>query len=224
MLRRRSLLRRVPRAGSPTSSLVLRRSDFSCPGSLGSPLRFPVPANHAGDTRSPRFLGDPCARATSPTDPGAALSQDSRGCAPAFRPRRCCLPRSQPRRPARRPNFGAYPRGPITRCLRFAAALTVPTTQDSLPGGGPRPYRNGISTRRVTSRGFCSLHGFLLSQAFAWRTGTVGHRAPTGAMGEVRRRGTSCIGPLRAPTGAMREVRRRRTSCSGALAVRTGAL
>jgi len=65
MLRRRPLLHRVPWAGSPTSSLVLRRSDFSCPGWLSSSLRFPVPADLAGDTRSPRFLGDPCARATS---------------------------------------------------------------------------------------------------------------------------------------------------------------
>jgi hypothetical protein len=77
MLRRRSLLRRVPWAGSPTSSLVLRRSDFSCPGLLSSSLRFPVPADRAGDTRSPKFLDDPCARATSLTDPGAALGQDS---------------------------------------------------------------------------------------------------------------------------------------------------
>ena len=79
MLQRRSLLRRVPWVGSPTSSLVLRRSDFSCPGWLSSPLRFPVPADHAGDTRSPKFLDDPCAHATSPTDPGAASAQDSRG-------------------------------------------------------------------------------------------------------------------------------------------------
>jgi hypothetical protein len=65
MLRRRPLLRRVPWRGSPTSTLVLRRSDFSRPGWLGLPLRFPVPADCAGDTRSPRFLGDPCARVTS---------------------------------------------------------------------------------------------------------------------------------------------------------------
>jgi hypothetical protein len=65
MLRRRPLLRRVPWRGSPTSTLVLRRSDFSRPGWLGLPLRFPVPADCAGDTRSPRFLGDPYARATS---------------------------------------------------------------------------------------------------------------------------------------------------------------
>ena len=35
----------------------------------------------------------------------------------------------------------AHPRGLRTRCLRFAAALTVPATQNSLSGGGPRPYR-----------------------------------------------------------------------------------
>jgi hypothetical protein len=186
MLRRRPLLRRVPWEGSPTSSLVLRRSDFSRPGWLSSSPRFPVPADCAGDTRSPKFLGDPCACATSPTDPGAALGQDSRGRAPALRPKRCCLPRAWPCWPSPRPAFGAYPRGPFTRCLRFAAALTVPTTQDSLPGGGPRPYRDGILTRKVTSKGFRSLHRFLLSQALLGATGRQAGR-PSSSWALARR-------------------------------------
>ena len=140
---------------------VARIAALSFPGWLRLPLRFPVPADHAGDTRSPKFLGDPCARATSLTDPGATSAQDSRGLAPALRARRCCLPRSEPCRPRPRPNFGAYPRGPLTCCLRFAAALTVPTTQDSLPGGAPQPYRDGIFTRKV----------------LAWRNRTLGRFA-----------------------------------------------
>ena len=56
MLRRRSLLGRVPRDGSPTSQLLLRRSDFSCPELLGSPPRVPFrPA------RRPRDLPGSCA-------------------------------------------------------------------------------------------------------------------------------------------------------------------
>ena len=53
---------------------------------------------------------------------------------PALRPRwslgahdrralRCCLPLCERRRPPRLLTFGAPPRGPRTRCLRFAAAL-----------------------------------------------------------------------------------------------------
>ena len=60
--------------------------------------------------------------------------------------------------------FRGLPRGPHARCLRFAAALTerprktrFPVAVLCLAGRDFHP--------RVTSRGFCSLHGFLLSQA-----------------------------------------------------------
>jgi len=65
MLRRRSLLHRVPRDGSPASLLLLRRSDFSHPESLSSPPHFPFRPKAPEVTRSPRFLGNPYAHATS---------------------------------------------------------------------------------------------------------------------------------------------------------------
>ena len=69
-------------------------------------------------TRSPRFLG--CLRARAPFfDPGGASGPMILG------PSGCCLPPSQRRRPpTTSPYFGAQSRGPCTRCLRFAAALT----------------------------------------------------------------------------------------------------
>jgi hypothetical protein len=42
---------------------------------------------------------------------------------------------------------------------------------------------------RVTSRGFCSLHGFLLSQAFAWRNETAGRRDGADVLVEAGLRG-----------------------------------
>jgi hypothetical protein len=66
IFRRRPSLGRVPRVGSPTSSLVLRRYDFSPPRprSLSSRGRSQLAPETA---RSPRFLGDPCVRASSET-------------------------------------------------------------------------------------------------------------------------------------------------------------
>jgi len=65
----RPLLCRVPRTGSPTSSLLLRHSDFCAPpgrsaSRSASRFRFSPAAR-----RSPRFLGNPCIRAPF-FDPG----------------------------------------------------------------------------------------------------------------------------------------------------------
>ena len=87
----------------------MRRSDFSCPESLGSSLRFPFRPTAPEATRSPtgspahdrrpratrqRALGSWTTLVHVPRakDPGAAADQDSRGHAPALRSHRCCLP------------------------------------------------------------------------------------------------------------------------------------
>ena len=73
LLRCRPLLDRVPRAGSPVSSLLLRHSDFCAPpgrsaSRSASRFRFSPAAR-----RSPRFLGNPCIRAPF-FDPGEELA------------------------------------------------------------------------------------------------------------------------------------------------------
>src|SRR5262245_28408138 len=50
-------------------------------------------------------------------------------------------------------NLGAPSHGLSTGCLRFALALTVPRTQDSLPATG-QVYRVGLATHRVPTKGF----------------------------------------------------------------------
>ena len=146
MLRRRSLLRRVPRVGSPASSLLLRRSDFSCPGSLGSPPRSPFRPLPPEVTRSPRFLGNPCARAACQRPRWGGGVRTPGDHAPALRLRRCCLPRSPPCRPHDVPISGlahaahapaVYASQPPSRTVHARLA----------PGGGPRPYRYGTLTR-----------------------------------------------------------------------------
>ena len=147
MLRRRSLLRRVPRVGSPASSLLLRRSDFSRPGSLGSPPRSPFRPLPPEVTRSPRFLGNPCARAACQRPRWGGGVRTPGDHAPALRLRRCCLPRSPPCRPHDMPISGlahaahapaVYASQPPSRTVHARLA----------PGGGPRPYRYGTLTRR----------------------------------------------------------------------------
>ena len=167
MLRRRPLLRRVPREGSPTSSLVLRCSDFSHPGSLSSPPHYPFRPITPEVTRSPRFLGNPYAHATSQ---GPRRGQRTR--TPGDMPLRFghvvfAFHHPGSVGPHHMGYFGAYPRGLRTRCLRFAAALTVPATQNSLSGGGPQPYRSGTFTRGRIKR-FQLLHSSSSSK-LSWR-------------------------------------------------------
>ena len=73
LLRCRPLLDRVPRTGSPTSSLPLRHSDFCAPpgrsaSRFASRFRLSPAAR-----RSPRFRGNPCIRAPF-FDPGEELA------------------------------------------------------------------------------------------------------------------------------------------------------
>jgi len=67
-------------------------------------------------------------------------------------------------------HFEAYPRGPRTSCLRFAVALAVPTTQDSLPAAVLDPTGAGLSPADRFERflhATCGppLPGFLAQQA-----------------------------------------------------------
>jgi hypothetical protein len=96
----RPLLRRVPRTGSPTSSLLLRHSDFCAPpgrSASRSASRFRVlPAAR----RSPRFLGNPCMRAPF-FDPGEELAgQRPRAFGPALNLRSVAFRVPSARRPS----------------------------------------------------------------------------------------------------------------------------
>jgi hypothetical protein len=165
MLRRRSLLGRVPRDGSPTSWLLLRRSDFSCPGSLGSPPHFPFRPTAPEATRSPRFLCNPCERAPSQGPRRGRATRTPGADAPAFRSRRCCLPRCRTCRPSPQSIFRGLPPWPAhplstlrSRPRGTSHARLAPRPRSSaLPGRDFHPW--------VASRGFRWLHPFLLSQA-----------------------------------------------------------
>jgi hypothetical protein len=111
MLRRRPLLHRVPRVGSPASTLVLRRSDFSHPGSLSSPPHYPFRPITPEVTRSPRFLGNPYAHATSQ---GPRRGQRTRtpGTCPAIWSRCYSLPLPWKCRPPSQGRFRGLPPWP----------------------------------------------------------------------------------------------------------------
>ena len=83
--------------------------------------------------------------------------------------------------------FEARSHGLRPRCLRFAGALAVPPTQDSLLAGG-QPLPGGIHTRRVPFRRFPTLSTgvcivFLLHQAWP------GALCPPPVVGPCRSRG-----------------------------------
>src|SRR5689334_5491775 len=83
MTRCRPLLRRVPRVGSPASSLLLRHSDFPTPVgrrfvAFASFLPRSLIRAHEEASGPPRFLGSPCACAPL-SDPGGAAAPDLSG-------------------------------------------------------------------------------------------------------------------------------------------------
>lgn len=84
LLRCRPLLHRVPRAGSPASSLLLRHSDFCAPSGCSasrSASRFQLSLE---TSRSPRFLGNPCIRAPFFDPGGEHAGQRPRAFGPAL--------------------------------------------------------------------------------------------------------------------------------------------
>jgi len=138
MSRCHPLLRGVPWVGSPTSSLLLRHSDFPCPRSLSSSPCLPGSTSPWRSRDLPGSWGTlPCAPRSFPT-PAGPLCADHRAEAlpSAYRFRRRIFPN---RRLLQLLHFEAQSRGIHARCLRFAvtvARLMLTTTQDSLPGGG----------------------------------------------------------------------------------------
>ena len=103
----------------------------------------------------PRFLGDPRERAPFSDPGGTACARPSRRRGAAFRHGQAVGSRDLN-------DFGAPWRGPLTRCLRFAAPVTRSPRKTRF-----RPLaklcRAGLVTRRVPTKGFrCR---FPLSQA-----------------------------------------------------------
>ena len=69
--------------------------------------------------------------------------------------------------PATNTNFGAQSHGPLTRCLRFAGWITPPPRKTRFRMAG-QPFRAGLITRWVQTKGFRSSHPPFPS--FTWRT------------------------------------------------------
>ena len=158
MSRCRPLLGRVPRVGSPTSQLLLRHSDSSCPGgALLVALR-----HRSSSCWRPRGLPGSCAtlvcarRSQTPVEAGRSGPR-ARG--PAFRPARCCLPR----RSSRRPPLGCGSRGSMSPPAHPLSMLRSRprgrTTQGSLPAGGPLPWPVWDFHPRVALSGFTRYMG-----------------------------------------------------------------
>jgi hypothetical protein len=64
-------------------------------------------------------------------------------------------------------DFGAQSHRPHTRCLRFAGWITPPPRKTRFRIAG-QPFRAGLATRWVPTKGFRSSHPPL--PGFAWRT------------------------------------------------------
>ena len=64
-------------------------------------------------------------------------------------------------------NFGAQSHGPLTRCLRFAGWVAPPPRKTRFRMAG-QPFRAGLATRWVPTKGFRSSHPPF--PGFAWRT------------------------------------------------------
>jgi hypothetical protein len=169
MIRRRPLLRGVPRVGSPTSQLVLRRSDFRRPRSLaiarcavaGQRLRqttdlpsswttlanvscSPTPARQKGMCR----FGTTSLLFALRGKPSAMLTASA--LAMEF-------------------DFGALSHDPRARCLRFASDVTV---VDARLASGRRHLarRDRVLKSRSGQLRKVSASQLPLSPSFAWRT------------------------------------------------------
>jgi hypothetical protein len=124
VIRRRSLLRGVPRVGSPASSLLLRRSDFPAPLLRSLALRSAVPRHVAAETSgSLRFRGNPPPHAVL-YDPGGSAAPGHSGV--ALLVGAAVLPSAVAQGVGTHDicYFEAGSHGLRARCLRFAAAVT----------------------------------------------------------------------------------------------------
>jgi hypothetical protein len=138
------------RRGSPTSSLLLRCSDFS-------PLR---PRSFCSRRRSspieeqrdlPGSWAALRVRATV-SDPGGPVRRDP-GRGALSLTRRYCLPRDRPRRPPQLLRFGALSRGPHARCLRFAPVIAHVCARLASARGSP-PLRGRDFHPRAAAQSF----------------------------------------------------------------------
>ena len=162
------------RTGSPTSSLILRRSDFSSPRRRFFSLS-PF-GSVSEETRSPRFLGNPCASVPPSATPAESRHSRSRTgilrieCSDIAFPhgRRCRPPRS------------GFFRGSITRPTCSLSTLR------RRPHGRPRKTRFHLATSalsgrdfnpRVANQSFCSFPHFLFGQAFLAHLPSKPHNA-----------------------------------------------
>src|SRR5436190_13157315 len=133
MLRRRPLLHRVPRVGSPASSLLPRRSDFSSPGSLSFSPRSPFPADSTGRRRDLPGSWATLVHVPRASDPGEGGVTWTPGTSPLrCGPAAVAFHESGRVGPHHHDSFGAYPRDPRTR---------APTLR-SRPHGRPRKTRS----------------------------------------------------------------------------------
>ena len=129
----------------PSSRLKMHSRALACGGGPGGGHRSPARVLLEETQGPPRFLGDPCPRATL-SDPGAvsctlALAQQmlpSASITASARNHRC--------------SFGAPSRGPRTRCLRFTLPIARQRARlasgwlPALPGGGStRGVPSGVS-------------------------------------------------------------------------------
>jgi len=144
----RPLLRRVPRVGSPTSSLVLRHSDFSRPRrcSLSSHRRSQFLAGGRQNSQVPGQPLPPCPGRKPPVEParrGPRIDSAVRA-GLAFRAQnRVGLHNVD--------DFGAQSHGPAAHCLRFTSTLAGVRARLA-SGWRPLPCPVGTLTRRLLPR------------------------------------------------------------------------
>ena len=126
--------------------------------------------------RPPRFLEGPSGRMPCSSTPAEPSDQ-------AIAAFGCCRPSCERERPRQSMTFEAHSHGLRPRCLRFADALAVPPTQDSLPAGG-QPLPGGNSNPpgpiwKVSGSVDLRLHPLPPSPGFAWRTHSfIGRAGP----------------------------------------------
>jgi hypothetical protein len=169
MLRCRPLLGRVPRAGSPASSLLLRHSDFS-PSRIRSALRLAPPFRFPGDDEISQVPGRPFDARLGPETPVGAAHLD-----PGALPLRCgetlvlaaSLAASSPYNIAL---FRGLPPWLVSLLSTLRSRPRGRTTQDSLSSGGPLPTGTGLPPAGRFER-FQFATSFLLSQALPGATG-----------------------------------------------------
>ncbi len=184
-----SSLHGVPRVGSPASS-VLKSTPTSCRPSrvasfpsLRGTAAAPWLRSRGRKAQRPQARGfftglpEPALRRRRRDLPGSWRTRYERALL-SLRPRQDLCARPLPRFDVafrhsngvgsrNETDFGAQSHGPPTRCLRFAGWITPPPRKTRFRIAG-QPFRAGLVTRWVPTKGFRSSHPPL--PGFAWRT------------------------------------------------------